>query len=150
MNSLVAQQQGYTFPKDEIPRTYYPGRGFLSDQEAYPENPFFRSPRYSGGMNVPGAPGNLQTLPYYGGPMNPTPMPYYAGQDYGGVQLLGASPSFEIPQGQGRNPNYSIYNDPRLPGARNLRRKLEGILGLPKYNFPQAQVPANFDRKFVS
>tara|TARA_Y100000004_G_scaffold152222_1_gene175303 strand:+ start:669 stop:1301 length:633 start_codon:yes stop_codon:yes gene_type:complete len=210
MNSLVAQQQGYTFPMDEIPRTYYPGRGFLTDQEAYPENPFSRSPRYGGGMNVPGAPGNLggyaglpevikeierrqqeyqrkkfeydmnpdnqpqpynpetnpvfpdypfgrptgtggfATLPYQGGPMNPTPMPYYAGQDYGGVQLLGASPSFEIPQGQGRNPNYSIYNDPRLPGARNLRRKLEGILGLPKYNFPQAQAPANFDRKFVS
>ena len=88
MNSLVAQQQGYTFPMDEIPRTYYPGRGFLTDQEAYPENPFSRSPRYGGGMNVPGAPGNLQTLPYYGGPMNPTPMPYYAGQDYGGVELL--------------------------------------------------------------
>ena len=163
MNSLVARQQGPAMVMDEIPRTYYPGRGFLSDQEAYPTdlygNPrmpeipkdvFNRSPRYSGGMNVPGAPGNLQTLPYYGGPMNPTPMPYYAGQDYGGVQLLGASPSFEIPQGQGRNPNYSIYNDPRLPGARNLRRKLEGILGLPKYNFPQALAPANFDRKFVS
>ena len=40
MNSLVAQQQGYTFPMDEIPRTYYPGRGFLSDQEAYPEKSF--------------------------------------------------------------------------------------------------------------
>ena len=25
---------------DEISRTYYPGRGFLTDQEAYPENPF--------------------------------------------------------------------------------------------------------------
>ena len=34
-------------------------RGFLTDQEAYPENLFYRTPRYSGGMNVPGAPGNL-------------------------------------------------------------------------------------------
>lgn len=65
MNSLVAQQQGYSFPMDEIPRTYYPGRGFLTDQEAYPENPFFRSPRYSGGMNVPGAPGNLMAAERY-------------------------------------------------------------------------------------
>ena len=49
MNNLVAQQQGYSFPMDEIPRTYYPGRGFLTDEEAYPENPFYRTPRYSGG-----------------------------------------------------------------------------------------------------
>ena len=50
MNSLVGQQQGYPDMMDEIPRTYYPGRGYLSDQEAYPENPFYRSPRYSGGI----------------------------------------------------------------------------------------------------
>ena len=57
-------------------------------------------------------------------------------------------PRSEIPQ---RDPNYSIYNDPRLPGARNLRRKLEGILGLPKYNFPQAQqLPMGFQNKTVS
>ena len=57
--SLVEQRQGPPMVMDEIPRTYYPGRGFLTDQEAYPENPFYRTPRYSGGMNVPGAPGNL-------------------------------------------------------------------------------------------
>jgi len=31
-----------------------------------PQNSFYRTPRYSGGMNVPGAPGNIQTLPYFG------------------------------------------------------------------------------------
>lgn len=76
---------------------------------------------------------------------------YRPDQDYGGisdllyrpdrdkveVQLLGQAPSFEIPQGQGRSTDYSIYNDPRMPGARKLRRKLEGILGLPRYEFPQ-------------
>ena len=58
-----------------------------------------------------------------------SPGPMLAGR-YG--DLFAKSPSFEIPQGQGRNPDYSIYNDPRMPGARNLRRKLEGILGLPR------------------
>ena len=57
--SFVEQRQGPPMIIDEIPRTYYSGRGFLTDQEAYPENPFYRAPRYSGGMNVPGAPGNL-------------------------------------------------------------------------------------------
>jgi len=37
-NSLVAQRKfnPSTDVMDEIPRTYYPGRGFLTDQEAYP------------------------------------------------------------------------------------------------------------------
>ena len=78
---------------DEIPRTYYPGRGFLTDQEAYPQNSFYRTPRYSGGLNIPGAPGNIQTLPYFGEPLNPTQMPYYPGQDYGGVQQLAQAPA---------------------------------------------------------
>ena len=36
--SLVEQRKfnPSTDVMDEIPRTYYPGRGFLSDQEAYP------------------------------------------------------------------------------------------------------------------
>ena len=63
MNSLVAQQQGTPMVMDEIPRTYYPGRGFLTDQEAYPENPLYRPPTYGGGMNVPGAPGNIAEMP---------------------------------------------------------------------------------------
>lgn len=63
-----------------------------------------------------------------------SPGPMLAGR-YG--DLFAKSPSFEIPQGQGRNPDYSIYNDPRMPGARNLRRKLEGTLGLPRIEFPK-------------
>ena len=101
MNNFVEQRQGPPMIMDEIPRTYYPGRGFLTDQEAYPTdiygNPrmpeiprdiFNRAPRYSGGLNIPGAPGNIQTLPYFGELLNPTQMPYYPGQDYGGVQQL--------------------------------------------------------------
>ena len=30
----------------------------------FTENPFNRAPRYGGGLNIPGAPGNIQTLPY--------------------------------------------------------------------------------------
>ena len=98
---FMPRQEGPPIVMDEIPRTYYPGRGFLSDQEAYPTdiygNPrmpeiprdiFNRAPRYSGGLNIPGAPGNIQTLPYFGELLNPTQMPYYPGQDYGGVQQL--------------------------------------------------------------
>lgn len=29
------------------------------------ENPFFHSPRYSGGLNIPGAPGNVAEIPRY-------------------------------------------------------------------------------------
>ena len=121
---FMPRQEGPPIVMDEIPRTYYPGRGFLSDQEAYPTNPFKgyfdrlnrgvlqedvitdqenarqatflldnlsrfnRPPIYKGGFNTPGAAGNLEKLPYYGGPMNPVLMPYSPGQDYGGIQLL--------------------------------------------------------------
>ena len=61
-----------------------------------PQNSFYRTPRYSGGMNVPGAPGNIQTLPYFGELLNPTQMPYYPGQDYGGVQQLAQGPNTPI------------------------------------------------------
>ena len=121
MNSLVAQQQGYSFPMDEIPRTYYPGRGFLTDQEAYPERPFYRTPRYSGGLNIPGAPGNLQTLPY-----------------------ITSSPSFEIPGGQ------SPYRfGPYLPYRGEEKREEETpFIPLP---VQRAQVlPIGFQNKYVS
>ena len=41
------------------------------------ENPFYRTPRYGGGLNIPGAPGNIQNFLY-----------------------RTATPSFEIPGGQ--------------------------------------------------
>lgn len=204
MNNLVARQEGSPVIKDEIPRTYYPGRGFLTDQEAYPTEPFIFLPRKNKDrltMDITHdelAQTRIVPLPYL------TPMPSnqgnnplkggfdtgralgamagYLGMGFGdpafspglalagrysdlmkerneridsgwtpgiipeintsptpGIigDLLAKSPSFEIPQGQGRNPDYSIYNDPRMPGARNLRRKLEGILGLPKVEFPK-------------
>ena len=116
---FVPRRQGPPIVMDEIPRTYYPGRGFLSDREAYPTdtygNPrmpeiprdiFNRAPRYSGGLGIPGAPGNndifklpynpannlggFMHLPYYpgsdmGGFMH---LPYYPGSDMDGIQLL--------------------------------------------------------------
>ena len=33
---FMPRQEGPPIVMDEIPRTYYPGRGWLSDQEAYP------------------------------------------------------------------------------------------------------------------
>ena len=52
------------------------GMGF-GDPAFSPGPRFPRSPRYSGGLNIPGAPGNVQTLPY-----------------------ITATPSYEIPGGQ--------------------------------------------------
>lgn len=88
-----------------------------------------------GGFNVGRALGSIAgSLGMAFGDPAFSPGPMLSGR-YG--DLLAKSPSFEIPQGQGRNPDYSIYNDPRMPGARNLRRKLEGILGLPRIEFPK-------------
>ena len=170
---------------DEIPRTYYPGRGFLTDQEAYPTDLYGNvrppsldtfdlkydptrdgTPQFFDLKYDPTRDGTPQIIPL----PYPVPMPGNQGNNQGGFNVgralgsiagslgmglgdpafspglagrygdyLAEGPSFEIPQGQGRNPDYSIYNDPRMPGARKLRRKLEGILGLPRVNFPQAQ-----------
>jgi len=155
---------------DEIPRTYYPGRGFLTDQEAYPTDLYGNvrppsldtfdlkydptrdgTPQFiplpypvptpgnqgnnQGGFNVGRALGSIAgSLGMGFGNPAFSPGPMLAGRY---DDLLAKSPSFEIPQGQGRNPDYSIYNDPRMPGARNLRRKLEGTLGLPRIEFPK-------------
>ena len=78
-----------------------------------------------------------QYMPYTPGsvPVQPTP-------EGSPVPLAGRpGPSFDItrPEQPKANPDYSIYNDPRLPGARPLRRKLERILNLPRMEFPQAQ-----------
>ena len=151
MNSLVAQQQGYTFPMDEIPRTYYPGRGFLTDQEAYPENPFYRSPRYSGGDPNLGNTAGMFNLPYYGGPMNPTPMPYYAGQDYGGVELLAGGLNHQINEGAKNRKIRNIRNlkegtsGPEKDAAQQMLKRLGGP------QLPLAQgLPMGFQNKYVS
>ena len=183
MNNFVEQRQGPPMIMDEIPRTYYPGRGFLTDQEAYPtdmngwerkldrgvlhedvladqENArqarflldnlsrFNPPPRYSGGMNVPGAPGNLQTLPYQGGPLNPTPMPYYPGQDYGGVELL-AGGFRPASYGAIRGGQTPYRFGPYLP-YRGEERKEEETPFIP-IPLQQAQgLPMGFQNKYVS
>ena len=87
----------------------------------FTENPFNRAPRYSGGLNIPGAPGNIQTLPY-----------------------LTATPSFEIPGGQ------SPYRfGPYLP-YRGEERKEEETPFIP-IPLQQAQgLPMGFQNKYVS
>ena len=130
MNSLVGQQQGYPDMMDEIPRTYYPGRGYLSDQEAYPENPFYRSPRYSGGIYD----GAFQQLPYFGEELKPKTMPYYPGENYGGVQQLAENPM----------DRFDLMNDPRFPGARRTRdflRQTEQGIPLDKRNMGREIFP---------
>ena len=105
--------------------------------------------RMSGGLNVPGAPGNnnIQQLPYFGGALNPTTMPYVFGQDYGGPQNLPyitATPSFEIPGGQ------SPYRfGPYLPYRGEEKREEEmPFIPLP---LQQAQgLPMGFQNKYVS
>ena len=146
--SFVEQRQGPPMIMDEIPRTYYPGRGFLTDQEAYPENPFYRAPRYSGGLNIPGAPGNIQTLPYFGELLNPTQMPYYPGQDYGGVQQLAQMlPPIDPASHRNQMKQKKIYEK----GKRTDNPyESDAFLRRTGPQLPLAQAPANFDRKYVS
>lgn len=148
MNNFVEQRQGPPMIMDEIPRTYYPGRGFLTDQEAYPENPFYRAPRYSGGLNIPGAPGNIQTLPYFGELLNPTQMPYYPGQDYGGVQQLAQMlPPIDPASHRNQMKQKKIYEK----GKRTDNPyESDAFLRRTGPQLPLAQAPANFDRKYVS
>ena len=148
MNNFVEQRQGPPMIMDEIPRTYYPGRGFLTDQEAYPENPFYRAPRYSGGLNIPGAPGNIQTLPYFGELLNPTQMPYYPGQDYGGVQQLAQMlPPIDPASHRNQMKQKKIYEK----GKRTDNPyEADAFLRRTGPQLPLAQAPANFDRKYVS
>lgn len=143
MNNLVARQkpeEPFIFlPKQEPEEPFI----FLPEKESNPQ--FIPMPypvpmggnqdNNQGGFNFGRALGSIAGSLGMGFG-DPALSPGLAGR-YG--DLLAEGPSFEIPQGQGRNPDYSIYNDPRMPGARKLRRKLEGILGLPRINFPQAQ-----------
>ena len=140
---FMLRQEGPPIVMDEIPRTYYPGRGFLTDQEAYPtdmygnvkvpeipKDIFNRAPRYGGGLGIPGAPGNsgVFNLPYnpandFGGFMN---LPYIPGSDMGGVQLLAGNPSFDLNYGRGRD-GTSLEG---IPNANDpvMRKKLRDRL----------------------
>jgi len=141
---FMPEPQGPPIVMDEIPRTYYPGRGMLTDRQAYPtdiygnprmpelsdfENPFYRTPRYGGGLNIPGAPGNIQNFLY-----------------------RTATPSFEIPGGQ------SPYKQPYLPGEYIPEENVPFIPlplaaggGMTPVPMRQAFVPPmGFQNKFVS
>ena len=53
--------------------------------------------------------------------------------------MMAGNPSFDItPKSGPGTPGYSIYNDPKLPGARRVRREIERVLGLPPITFPKA------------
>ena len=85
-----------------------------------------RAPRHSGGDPNLGNTGAFMNLPYFGEPLNPTVMPYYPGQDYGGVQLLAGSPSFDLNYGRGRD-GTSLEG---IPNANDpvMRQKLRNRL----------------------
>lgn len=78
-------------------------------------------PRYSGDLA-----GAFMNLPYFGESLNPTIMPYYPNQDYGGVQLLAGSPSFDLNYGRGRD-GTSLEG---IPNANDpvMRQKLRNRL----------------------
>ena len=82
--SLVEQRRfnPSTDVMDEIPRTYYPGRGFLSDQEAYPTDLYgnVRPPNLKYDPTRDGTP-QIIPLPY------PVPMPGNQGNNQGGFNV---------------------------------------------------------------
>ena len=114
----------------------------------FTENPFYRTPRYGGGLNIPGAPGNIQKLPYYGGLFNPTTMPYYPGQDYGGVQQFAQMlPPIDPASHRNQMKQKKIYEK----GKRTDNPyEADAFLRRTGPQLPLAQAPANFDRKYVS
>jgi len=58
---FMPRQEGPAHVLDEIPRTYYPGRGWLTDQEAYPTDMY-------GNVKVPEIPKDIfNRAPRYGG-----------------------------------------------------------------------------------
>jgi len=77
------------------------------------ENPFYRTPRYGGGLNIPGAPGNLQNFLY-----------------------KTATPSFEIPGGQ-----TPYRRGPYLPGE-SIPEENEPFIPLPLAAVGRDQQPA--------
>ena len=99
--SLVEQRKfnPSTDVMDEIPRTYYPGRGFLSDQEAYPTDLYGNvrppnlkyDPTRDGYGNV--RPPNLKYDPTRDGTPQiiplpyPVPMPGNQGNNQGGFNI---------------------------------------------------------------
>ncbi len=105
--------------------------------------------RMSGGLNIPGAPGNnIQQLPYFGGALNPTTMPYVFGQDYGGLQNLAQMlPPIDPASHRNQMRQKKIYNKGK--GTDNLF-EADTFLRRTGPQLPLAQAPANFDRKYVS
>ena len=122
----------------------------------FTENPFYRAPRYGGGLNIPGAPGNIQKLPYYGGPLNPTTIPYDPERDDTGVELLAGAPRYI----RGKfAPSGAIIKSPHLDSPymdEQIRRGFRPMAPPPARPsgpqlFPLAQqLPMGFQNKFVS
>ena len=90
--SLVEQRKfnPTTDVMDEIPRTYYPGRGFLTDQEAYPTDLY-------GNVRPP----TLEYDPARDGTPQIVPLPYLV----------------PMPSNQGNNPLKGGFNVGRALGA---------------------------------
>ena len=97
-----------------------------------PQNSCYRTPRYSGEMNVPGAPGNLAM------PTGIAEMPRYIRGKYAPSGAIIKAPHLDSPymDEQIRRGFVPMTPPPARPPGPQL--------------FPLAQAPANFDRKYVS
>ena len=79
---FMPRQKEPSIIMDEIPRTYYPGRGFLTDQEAYPTDLYgnIPPPNLKYDPTRDGTP-QIIPLPY------PVPMPGNQGNNQGGFNV---------------------------------------------------------------
>jgi len=82
---LMPRQKEPPIVLDEIPRTYYPGRGFLTDQEAYPTDLYgnVRPPSFDTFKYDPTRDGTPQIIPL----PYPVPMPGNQGNNQGGFNV---------------------------------------------------------------
>ena len=118
---------------DEIPRTYYPGRGFLSDQEAYPTDLYgnVRPPNLKYDPTRDGTP-QIIPLPY------PVPMPGNQGNNQGGFNVGRALGSIAGSLGM-------AFGDPAFsPGPTLAGRYSDFLAKSPSFEIPGGQSPYRY------
>ena len=141
--SLVEQRKfnPSTDVMDEIPRTYYPGRGFLSDQEAYPTDLYGNvRPPFSPGLMLAGRYGDLMATNYTQPSLSPDTQ-----QDidsYNRLKQKPAGASFDPsqlnvqPKIQPGDPGYDPFRLERDRDRFILNNPRSGVAKLPYYGGP--------------
>jgi hypothetical protein len=122
----------------------------------FTENPFDRAPRYSGGMNVPGAPGNL-VMSIATNYSNPALSSDTRNQEafFQHQQNKPQAPGFDPenlyvqPKIQPGDPGWNPFFMEQFRDRFILNNPRSGVAEMPRY-IRVAQAPANFDRKYVS